>query len=135
MKRAKAHNVNKALIEVELQSLDQIDEALATGADVLMMDNFSVADLKKGSSVGAVTRIDRSVDVAIFSHPRVSADGTRMAFVANVSSQWYLGIRDVDTQVEWQFHVDGNIATPEWRGHYIYATVMHDGFIGVAGHE
>lgn len=47
VKRAKAVNVNKVPIEVEIQRLDQIDEALASGADVLMMDNFSVPDLKR----------------------------------------------------------------------------------------
>lgn len=46
VKRAKAHNVNRVPIEVEIQRLDQIDEAVSAGADVLMMDNFSVPDLR-----------------------------------------------------------------------------------------
>lgn len=47
VKRAKAHNVNRVPIEVEIQRLDQIDEAIAAGADILMMDNFSVVNLKE----------------------------------------------------------------------------------------
>jgi nicotinate-nucleotide pyrophosphorylase (carboxylating) len=50
--RVKEHNANGVPIEVEIQRLDQIAEAVASGADVLMMDNFSVADLKK--AVGQV---------------------------------------------------------------------------------
>lgn len=45
--KAKEHNVNGVAIEVEVQRLDQIEEAVTSGADVIMMDNFSVADLKK----------------------------------------------------------------------------------------
>lgn len=45
--RAKEHNVDRVPIEVEIQRLDQIEEAVASGADVLMMDNFTVGDLKK----------------------------------------------------------------------------------------
>jgi nicotinate-nucleotide pyrophosphorylase (carboxylating) len=47
VKKAKAQNANHVPIEVEIQRLDQIDEGLTSGADVLMMDNFSVPDLKK----------------------------------------------------------------------------------------
>ena len=32
-------------IEVEIDGLDQLDEALAHGPDVIMLDNFSLADL------------------------------------------------------------------------------------------
>lgn len=45
--KAKAHNIEGKLIEVEVQSLDQIPETIRAGADVIMMDNFSVADLKE----------------------------------------------------------------------------------------
>jgi len=33
-------------VEVEIDRLDQLDEALAEGPDVVMLDNFSLADLK-----------------------------------------------------------------------------------------
>lgn len=47
VKRAKAKNANKVLIEVEVGSSHQIDEAIAAGADILLLDNFSPSDLKK----------------------------------------------------------------------------------------
>ncbi|HEX5035649.1 MAG TPA: carboxylating nicotinate-nucleotide diphosphorylase [bacterium] len=47
VRKAKEHNVNRVPIEVEIQRLDQIDEAIVAGADVLMMDNFTVDELKK----------------------------------------------------------------------------------------
>lgn len=45
--KAKAHNVNKVKIEVEIDRWDQIESAIASGADVLLLDNFSPKDLKK----------------------------------------------------------------------------------------
>ncbi|MGH8597833.1 MAG: carboxylating nicotinate-nucleotide diphosphorylase, partial [Gammaproteobacteria bacterium] len=33
-------------IEIEVERLDQIDEAIATGADMLLLDNFSLPDLR-----------------------------------------------------------------------------------------
>jgi nicotinate-nucleotide pyrophosphorylase (carboxylating) len=34
-------------IEVEVDSLDQLDEALEAGADIVLLDNFSLADIEK----------------------------------------------------------------------------------------
>lgn len=34
-------------IEIEIDSLEQLEEALAGGADIVMLDNFSVDDLKR----------------------------------------------------------------------------------------
>ena len=34
-------------IEVEVESLEQCEEALAAGADIIMLDNMSVEDMKK----------------------------------------------------------------------------------------
>jgi nicotinate-nucleotide pyrophosphorylase (carboxylating) len=39
------------LLEIEAQSLAQVDEALVAGADIVMLDNLSIADI-----VEAVTR-------------------------------------------------------------------------------
>lgn len=45
-------------IEVECETLDQVNEALASGVDVIMLDNMSLADMKL-----AVERIDHRVTV------------------------------------------------------------------------
>jgi nicotinate-nucleotide pyrophosphorylase (carboxylating) len=34
-------------VEVEVDSLEQLDEALAAGADIILLDNFSLADIAK----------------------------------------------------------------------------------------
>lgn len=61
VKRAQAHNTNRVPVEVEVQRLDQIDEALSAGADILMMDNFSVKELKKAvQKVGGRAKIEAS---------------------------------------------------------------------------
>jgi nicotinate-nucleotide pyrophosphorylase (carboxylating) len=45
--RAKANAGHLVMIEVEVDSLDQLDEALPNAPDVVMLDNFSLADLKE----------------------------------------------------------------------------------------
>ena len=45
LERARAYAGHLMKIEVEIDGLDQLDEALAHGPDVIMLDNFSLADL------------------------------------------------------------------------------------------
>jgi nicotinate-nucleotide pyrophosphorylase (carboxylating) len=45
VRRAKAFAGHLMKVEVEVDSLDQLDEALAEGPDVIMLDNFSLTDL------------------------------------------------------------------------------------------
>lgn len=40
-------------VEIEVENLDELDQALSAGADIVMLDNFSVADLKQAVSVTA----------------------------------------------------------------------------------
>ncbi len=50
LNRAKNHRTQKdleALIEIEVTRLDQVEEAVAGGADIVLMDNFSVENLAK----------------------------------------------------------------------------------------
>lgn len=46
VRRARAHAGHLVKVEVEVDSLDQLDEALKHGPDVVMLDNFSLDDLK-----------------------------------------------------------------------------------------
>jgi nicotinate-nucleotide pyrophosphorylase (carboxylating) len=46
LERAKAYAGHLVRIEVEVDSLDQLDEALPYGPDVIMLDNFSLDDLR-----------------------------------------------------------------------------------------
>ena len=47
VRRAKAHAGHLMKVEVEVDSLDQLDAALAEGPDVIMLDNFSLDDLRE----------------------------------------------------------------------------------------
>lgn len=46
VRRARAHAGHLVKIEVEVDGLDQLEEALKHGPDVVMLDNFSLDDLK-----------------------------------------------------------------------------------------
>lgn len=41
------------MVEVEIDGLDQLTEALEAGPDVIMLDNFSLADLRQAVAVTA----------------------------------------------------------------------------------
>ncbi len=41
------HNKDHKKVEIEVDRLDQIDDVLKTGADIILLDNFSPEDLKK----------------------------------------------------------------------------------------
>jgi nicotinate-nucleotide pyrophosphorylase (carboxylating) len=47
IRQAKAHVPHSLKIEVEVDTLAQLDEALAEGVDIVLLDNFSVEDLQK----------------------------------------------------------------------------------------
>jgi len=46
IERAKAYAPHTSRIEVEVDSLAQLEEALAAGADIIMLDNFSTEDVR-----------------------------------------------------------------------------------------
>jgi nicotinate-nucleotide pyrophosphorylase (carboxylating) len=45
--RARAHAPHTSRIEIEVESLEMLDEALAAGADIVMLDNFAPADIAR----------------------------------------------------------------------------------------
>ncbi|HEX3580948.1 MAG TPA: hypothetical protein VH087_04245, partial [Thermoanaerobaculia bacterium] len=69
-----------------------------------------------------------SLDV-VYSHPRASKDGSRIAYVAHAGGAWHLVIRDVATGEEQVVAPPGNVATPEWMGDEVIASVMANGFV------
>ena len=66
VRRARAHAGHLVKIEVEVDSLDQLDQALAERPDVVMLDNFPLAALRE-----AVER----VRVSPFGRPVLEASG------------------------------------------------------------
>ena len=62
VKRARSYIPHTLKIEIETETLAQVDEALASGVDIIMLDNMSLADM-------------RSAVVAIAGHALVEASG------------------------------------------------------------
>lgn len=48
LERARAYAPHTSRLEIEVQNLKELDEALAHRADVILLDNFSLADLATG---------------------------------------------------------------------------------------
>src|SRR5690606_36248678 len=40
-------------VEVEVETFEELDQALTAGADIIMLDNFSIEDMKKAVIVNA----------------------------------------------------------------------------------
>ncbi len=53
LKRARQGVGHMTRIEIEVDDLDQLREALVHGPDVIMLDNFSLADLRAGVAMGS----------------------------------------------------------------------------------
>lgn len=70
-----------------------------------------------------------SLDV-VFAHPRVSADGNRLAYVANRDSRWSIVVRDLRSGSDQVIRPDEEsaYAWPEWRGEELVATMYARGF-------
>ncbi|MEK7705970.1 MAG: carboxylating nicotinate-nucleotide diphosphorylase, partial [Myxococcota bacterium] len=43
--RVRAHTARSTIIEVEIDHLDQLEEAITNGADIILLDNFSMVDI------------------------------------------------------------------------------------------
>ncbi len=73
VKRARSHAPHTSKIELEVDTLDQLDEALSVQADIIMLDNFSFEDTKEAVrrthgrallEVSGKVTIDRIRDIA-----------------------------------------------------------------------
>ncbi len=53
VRRARAAAGHLTMVEVEIDGLDQLAEALEAGPDVIMLDNFSLADLRQAVAITA----------------------------------------------------------------------------------
>ncbi|WP_460690902.1 carboxylating nicotinate-nucleotide diphosphorylase [Nesterenkonia suensis] len=63
-------------IEVEVDRIDQIEPALAGGADTLMLDNFSCDDLRRGVEIiGGRAVVEASGGVTLETVPEIAATG------------------------------------------------------------
>lgn len=72
MKAAK----HEMLIEVEAQSLDQVDEAIAAGADIILLDNLTTEQIRAAvARVGGRAKIEISGGVTLARIPELAQTG------------------------------------------------------------
>jgi nicotinate-nucleotide pyrophosphorylase (carboxylating) len=63
-------------IEVEAQSLEQVDQAVASGADVILLDNLSTADIRAAvRRIGGRAKTEISGGVSLERLPELAATG------------------------------------------------------------
>ncbi|MEO8519950.1 MAG: carboxylating nicotinate-nucleotide diphosphorylase [Acidobacteriota bacterium] len=63
-------------VEIEAQSLDQVDEAIAAGADVILLDNLSIEDVREAvRRIGGRAKIELSGGVTLARIPELAATG------------------------------------------------------------
>jgi nicotinate-nucleotide pyrophosphorylase (carboxylating) len=63
-------------IEVEAQSLEQVDEAIGSGADIILLDNLSTADIREAvRRIGGRARTEISGGVTLARIPELASTG------------------------------------------------------------
>jgi nicotinate-nucleotide pyrophosphorylase (carboxylating) len=63
-------------IEIEAQSLDQVDEAIRAGADIVLLDNLSTSDLKEAvRRIAGRAKVEISGGVTLDRIPELAATG------------------------------------------------------------
>ncbi|HMF92993.1 MAG TPA: carboxylating nicotinate-nucleotide diphosphorylase [Vicinamibacterales bacterium] len=73
--QARAHRAGMA-VEVEAERLDQLDEALAAGADIILVDNMTTADIREAViRARGRARIEISGGVTLDRVPELAATG------------------------------------------------------------
>lgn len=86
-------------------------------------------------ATGAVRPLTEASLDRVYSHPRVSRDGRRIAFAAHSSGSWHLVLRDMAAAAETVLPTDSraSVASPEWSRTTddIFATVFSGGFIDI----
>ena len=79
IRAARAFAGHLTRIEVEVDDLDQLDEALAADPDVVMLDNFSLDDLREGvRRVGGRLPIEASGNVSLETIAAIAETGVSM---------------------------------------------------------
>lgn len=82
LQAAKRQAGNFVKIEIEVDTLAQLEEVLAEGADIVMLDNMSVADLTTGvAMVGGRMKVEASGGITLDTVAAIAATGVDMISV------------------------------------------------------
>ncbi|MDB5466574.1 MAG: nadC [Phenylobacterium sp.] len=94
VRRAKAAAGHLMKVEVEVDSLDQLDEALAHAPDVVMLDNFSLGDLREAvRRVGGKVVLEASGGITLETVRAVAETGVDVISVGALTHS--VGVLDI----------------------------------------
>jgi nicotinate-nucleotide pyrophosphorylase (carboxylating) len=84
-------------VEIEVESFAELDEALDGGADIVLLDNFTLADLREAVArtrgrAGCATRLEASGNVDLGSVRAIAETGVDFVSVGNLTKN----VRAVD---------------------------------------
>lgn len=98
VKKAKQLDSSK-IVEVEVTSLDELNQAVDAGADIIMLDNFSVLDIKKAVSL-AKDKVALEVSGNIDSNTIVEMAKTGVDFISVGAITKHINAIDLSMQVQ-----------------------------------
>jgi nicotinate-nucleotide pyrophosphorylase (carboxylating) len=85
VQRCRAHRPDLRL-EVEAQTLDEVDEALAAGADIVLVDNMSVSDIREAvRRARGAARVEISGGVSLERMPELADTGADFVSVGGLT--------------------------------------------------
>jgi len=86
LKAARANAGHMVKIEIEIETLDQLDEALTVGVDAVLLDNMSLADLKEAvRRVSGRAHIEASGGVSLDNVAAIAATGVDLISVGRIT--------------------------------------------------
>ncbi len=90
-------------VEVEVESLDELEEALAAGADVIMLDDFSLPDLRAAvarvRALGSPVKLEASGGASLETVRAIAATGVDFVSVGALTKH----VRAVDLSMQLEF--------------------------------
>lgn len=90
---------NFVKVEIEVDTLAQLEEVIGEGADIVMLDNMSIADLTKGvAMVGGRMKVEASGGINLDTVAAVAATGVDMISVGALTHS--VGVLDLGLDIE-----------------------------------
>lgn len=91
-------------VEVEVETLDQLDEAIAAGADIAMLDNFTADGITAAvARANGRLRLEVSGNVTLERLPAIAATGVDFVSVGSLTKD----IRAVDLSMRFRYKSNG----------------------------
>lgn len=99
LQAAKRQAGNFVKIEIEVDTLAQLEEVIAEGADIVMLDNMSVADMTRGvAMVGGRMKVEASGGINLDTVAAIAATGVDMISVGALTHS--VSVLDLGLDIE-----------------------------------